>query len=183
MTGSFRYAAFLRGINVGRAKRIAMADLRALVAALGFHEVRTLLNSGNVVFDGPTLAPALLAERLERALVERHALESRVTVLTAADLATVAAENPFRDDTIDPSRLLVALLREPEATVPRLLPLARLDWTPDGFALGSRAAYLACRGGILESRLPEALARAAGSDVTTRNWSTIQKVVAMVQRM
>ena len=182
MASSDRYAAFLRGINVGRAKRIAMSDLRALVTDLGFGDVRTLLNSGNVVFTSRRSPPTAVAERIERALATECGLESRVTVLTSEQLASVAMENPFRDDDIEPSRLLIGLLRDPDATRPRLAPLQRADWSPDAFAVGTRAAYLACRGGILESRIPDALARAAGPDVTTRNWSTVQKVLALLEQ-
>lgn len=67
-----RYVALLRGINVGRAKRVAMADLRALVEGLGFHSVRTLLNSGNVVFDGEVADCTDAAIRIEHALAARN---------------------------------------------------------------------------------------------------------------
>jgi uncharacterized protein (DUF1697 family) len=180
MTGGHRRVALLRGINVGRAKRIAMADLRAIVEGLGFTDARTLLNSGNVVFTGARGASAALARRIEHEVAARTGVETRVTVLAADELAEVIADNPFRGESIIASRLLVAFLREPETGISALAPLAREDWSPDAFAVGRRAAYLWCAGGILESRLSEAVGRALGDAVTTRNWATVTKLAALV---
>jgi uncharacterized protein (DUF1697 family) len=175
-----RYVALLRGINVGRAKRVAMADLRALVGALGFSEVRTLLNSGNVVFSGGSSRPERLASLLEGALGERLGVVSRVTVLDAASFAEVVDENPLRSRIANASRFLVAFLRDPTTARPKLAPLERQEWGGDAFALGSRAAYLWCASGILESPLLDALARAVGDGATTRNWTTVTKLRALL---
>ena len=102
------HAALLRGINVGRAKRVAMADLRAIIEGLGCRDVRTLLNSGNVVFSSSGAAGEIAA-RIERALVSRLGVESRVTVLTARELETVVADQPFGAVVTNPSRLMVAV--------------------------------------------------------------------------
>lgn len=171
-----RYVALLRGVNVGRAKRITMADLRALVETLGHREVRTLLNSGNVIFTAGPGRTDLVARAIESALFERVGFESRVTVLEAARFAQVVAENPFRDDAIDPSRLLVAFPRDPVRARARLASLARQEWTPDRFALGEHAAYLWCVDGITESELLKHVGRALGDGVTTRNWATVTKI-------
>ena len=180
MSGDIRYVALLRGINVGRAKRIAMADLRALVGSLGFSDVRTLLNSGNVVFSGRPSRAERVAGAIEDALVERLGIASRVTVLDAGALAEVVDENPLREGIASPSRFLVAFLRDPASARPKLAPLERMDWRGDAFALGTRAAYLWCAGGILESALTEAVARAVGDEVTTRNWATVTKLQALL---
>jgi len=116
--------ALLRGINVGRAKRIAMADLRALVSALGYTEVRTLLNSGNVVFTAPASVRGNPAARIERALATQLNVESRVTVLTARELDAAVARNPLEDVVDDPSRLLVSVLADPK-DLAKLRPLTR----------------------------------------------------------
>jgi uncharacterized protein (DUF1697 family) len=175
---SDRLIALLRGINVGRAKRVAMADLRALVESLGYGEVRTLLNSGNVVFTAPQPNPPEAAERIERALAARLGVSSRITVLTAAELAAVVAGNPLLDSASDPSRLLVSVLNNP-ADRAKLEPLAAQDWAPEILALGTRVAYVWCPEGILASRLPEAVGRALGDAVTTRNWATVLKLHAL----
>jgi uncharacterized protein (DUF1697 family) len=170
--------ALLRGINVGRAKRVAMADLRAVVAGLGFGDVRTLLNSGNVVYTAPGVAPREAAARIERALVERLGVSSRTTALTAAELAAAVGGNPLGEVATDPSRHLVAFLTDP-ADRAKLAPLADQEWTPDRLAVGERVAYLWCPEGFLASRLREAVDRALGDATTTRNWATVTKLHAL----
>jgi uncharacterized protein (DUF1697 family) len=173
-----RHVALLRGINVGRAKRVAMADLRRLVQNLGFSDVRTLLNSGNVVFDAPASASRKAAGRIEEALVGRLKVSARVTVLTADEVATVVAGNPLLHVMTDPSRLLVAVLADP-ADRRLLKPLTRQDWAPESLALGARVAYLWCPDGMLAGRLAAAVGRALADGVTSRNWATMLKLHAI----
>jgi uncharacterized protein (DUF1697 family) len=175
---SGRQVALIRGINVGRAKRVAMADLRKLVADLGYLDVCTLLNSGNVVFTVPGAVRGDAAERIERGIAKRLGVSARVTTLTAAELAEVVGENPLRKVAHDPSRLLVAVLFDPKDRA-LLKPLARQGWGPEALALGARVAYLWCPNGILESRVGEAVGRALGDATTTRNWNTMTKLHAL----
>jgi uncharacterized protein (DUF1697 family) len=170
-----RCIALLRGINVGKAKRISMADLRALVEELGYHDVRTLLNSGNVVFTAARSAPAGAGARIEEALAARLGVSVRVTVLTAPELGIVMDENPLLGIAADPSRLLVAVLATP-ADRARAEPLLDESWDPEVLALGSRAAYLWCPGGIAAGRLAEAVDRRLRGGVTARNWATMTKL-------
>lgn len=170
--------ALIRGINVGRAKRVGMADLRALVTDLGYGDVRTLLNSGNVIFTNPEGTPDDAAARIEEALTARLGVSARVIVITAGELAEVVAGNPLVGVADDPSRLLVAVLSDP-ADRRKLEPLMEREWAEESLALGARAAYLWCPDGILASRLAEAVGRALGDGVTTRNWATVLKLHAL----
>jgi uncharacterized protein (DUF1697 family) len=174
------HVALLRGINVGRAKRVAMADLRALFEGLGYGDVRTLLNSGNVVFSASAATAGDAAARIEASLVSKFGVSARVTMLTAAELAGIVIENPMLEIADVPARLLVAVLSDP-ADRAKLEPLFEQDWSPDALALGRRVAYVWCSGGILESRLAQAVGRALGSAVTTRNWATILKLHSLIQ--
>jgi uncharacterized protein (DUF1697 family) len=158
---SGKQIALIRGINVGRAKRVAMAELRALVEELGYGDVRTLLNSGNVVFAAPGTVPGDAAARIEEALAARCDVSARVTVLTADELATAVADNPLLAVADNPSCLLVAVLANP-ADRSRLEPLTEQDWAPEVLAVGVRVAYLWCPQGVLASRLPEAVGRLLG---------------------
>jgi uncharacterized protein (DUF1697 family) len=173
-----RYIALLRGINVGRAKRVAMADLRALVEGLGYSEVRTLLNSGNVVFTASKTTDGRAASAIEEAITEQLGISSRVTLLNAAELAGVVKDNPLLDIADNPSRLLVALPTSKSDTT-LLTPLLKEKWGAEVLALGERAAYIWSPGGISESRMAEAVARILGDGVTSRNWTTIQKLHAL----
>ena len=111
-----RQAALLRGINVGRANRVAMADLRSTFEGLGCVDVRTVLNSGNVVFTSKSASPTSSA-RIEKAIAARLGVSTRVTVLTAEEFAAIVAGNPLLPLASDPSRLLVAVLADPAAQV------------------------------------------------------------------
>ena len=170
-----RQVALIRGINVGRAKRVAMADLRALVTELGYRDVSTLLNSGNVIFTVPRGARGDPAARIERAMSSRLGVTARVLVLTAAEVAAIIAGNPLGKVAADPSRLMVTVLANP-ADRARLLPLTRQDWTPEALGLGSRVAYLWCATGILKSPVAEAVGRVLGDGATARNWTTMTKL-------
>ena len=171
--------ALLRGINVGHAKRVAMADLRALMTDLGYDDVRTLLNSGNVVFGAPAGAGSDIARRIERGIIERLGISSRVTVLSAAEVATAVADNPLLDVANDPSRLFVSVLTNPMDRA-KLMPLARRDWTPEALAIGARVGYIWCPAGMTKSPLSKAVGDTLGDTVTTRNWATMTKLHALL---
>ena len=176
-----RHVALLRGINVGRAKRVAMADLRALLGRLGYRDVVTLLNSGNLAFTVPAGVRGDPAPRIEKAIADRLGVSSRVTVLTASELATIVGKKPFAGVADDPSRLLVFVLTNP-ADRAKIAPLARQDWAPEAFALGDRAAYVWCPEGILQSRAAQAVGRALGEATTSRNWATLTKLRALADQ-
>jgi uncharacterized protein (DUF1697 family) len=174
-----RHVALVRGINVGRAKRVAMADLRGLLAELGYRDVQTLLNSGNIVFSAGREKLTRMGTRIEGAMSDRLGVSARVTVLTAAAFSTVVEENRLREAAKDPARLLVAFCSDADR-LKHLQPLTRQDWRPEAPAVGSVAAYLWCSSGILESRLLEAVGRVLGESTTTRNWTTVTKIHAVL---
>ncbi len=157
-----------------------MADLRALIEDLGYGRVRTLLNSGNVVFTARGQSTVRIGSRIEAGLIRRLGVSARVAVLTGAELAVIVAENPLGEMAHDPSRLLVSVMTDP-ADRSKLEPLAGQPWSPDALAVGGRVAYLWCSGGIMASPLAEAVGRALGSGTTARNWSTISKLHRLAQ--
>ena len=176
-----KLVALLRGVNnIGSAKRIAMADLRALVEGLGFRDVRTLLNSGNIVFSVPNDRRGDVAARIEKALVSRFGVNPRVTVLTASEVAAAVRGNPFADVADNPSRLLVMVLRTP-SDQGRLKPLLKKRWGPEALALGKHVAYLWCANGVGKSKLWVEVDRALEQSGTARNISTMTKLLALVE--
>jgi uncharacterized protein (DUF1697 family) len=175
------HIALLRGINVGTAKRVPMAELREICTGLGYTNVSTLLNSGNVVFTAGRVTPARAEERIEKAILARFGFSSRVTVITAEELAAIVQENSLCDAATDHSRLLIAVFKTSNARS-LVMPLAEQTWTPGLLALGGRAAYLWCPDGLLDSPLATAVTRALGDGVTTRNWATVLKLHALAGR-
>jgi len=176
------HVALLRGVNVGRAKRVAMADLRALVEGLGYTEARTLLNSGNVVFTAPGVPADEAASRIANGLQEMLSVSAAVIVLTAAELGVIIAENPLAEIASDPSRQLVAVVT-PAAELGRLERLLAEDWSPEALDVGTRAAYLWCPNGVIKGRVAAAVGRTLGDSVTTRNWATMQKLQTLLENV
>ncbi|GAB3255366.1 DUF1697 domain-containing protein [Chitinimonas naiadis] len=172
------YIALLRGINVGKAKRIAMADLRGMIEALGYHNPRTLLNSGNAVFESKEKDAARIASGLEAAIVAKCGFSSAVVVISTATFNTIIEQNPLVDRISDPSRHLIAFTAD-QANLGKAQPMLEQDWAPDAVALGSQAAYLWCEVGILDSKIVPAFNKLTKEAFTTRNWATVLKLKEM----
>jgi uncharacterized protein (DUF1697 family) len=168
-----RYAALLRGVNVG-STRIAMADLRRLVADLGHEDVKTYLQSGNVVFTSPATDPAKLARGVERAIADELGLTVPVLIRSDAELAAVAAASPYAANQDDPTRVLVAFLSaRPAAAKVRELAVPageNLAYTVDG-----REVHLHFPdGGYGRSKFTNAyLEKRLGVVATSRNWKSV----------
>nr|WP_295083397.1 DUF1697 domain-containing protein [uncultured Roseateles sp.] len=172
--------ALLRGINVGKAKRIAMADLREILSeTLGFTEVRTLLNSGNALFTATPSQLSGAAAAIAAAIEQRCGFSVAVIVVSASELREVIAQNPLLARQPDPSQLMVAFLASAQ-THAKLQALCQQDWGKEAFALGKRAAYLHCASGVIDSPLAKAFARATGEAATSRNWHTVLKLQALL---
>lgn len=172
------YVAFLRGINVGRAKRIAMADLRVLLEGLGYTKVRSVLNSGNVVFHADGISAAEAAGAIEEVLVLKLGVAAKTIVLERDELAAIVEANPLLDVAMDHSRLIVFLLADPTQR-DKLAALHDRDWGCEHLALGQRAAYVWCPEGMLDSAAATALGKQLGDGTTSRNWNTLMKLHAM----
>lgn len=171
------YIALLRGVNLGKAKRIAMADLRALVEDLGFSDPKTLLNSGNVVFRGNAAPTDEVAAKLYDAIAETHPFTANVVVLEHSELEDVIAANPFPHETLDHSRMIVAFAASPD----KLLPAEELSdgsWNGEEIAVRGRSAFLWLPRGVADSELTKVFWKATGDAATARNWATVLKIRA-----
>jgi uncharacterized protein (DUF1697 family) len=175
-----RFVALLRGVNVGKTRRVAMADLRALLESLGYTGVRTLLNSGNAVFDAPARAPATHARRIQDALSSELGIDALVIVKSARDFAAAVAGNALAEGAGDPSRLLVAFTHD-APSLAALTSLASLACPSDKLLVGKHAAYVWCADGLLESKVAVAMLSGLGASGTTRNWATVAKLQALLQ--
>ncbi|HSJ24154.1 MAG TPA: DUF1697 domain-containing protein [Longimicrobiales bacterium] len=173
------HVALLRGINVGGHNRVPMVELRALCAGLGWHDVRTYIQSGNVLFR--SAAPAeKCAGSLESAITAHFALEIPVVVRAVNELASYRDGNPFPDAAAtEPNLLMLGLARGSlaDAAVDLLRERAtageRIERTGD-------AIWIHFVSGAAVSKLsPALLDRAAGSPVTLRNWRTVSKLVEL----
>ncbi|MBK4346085.1 DUF1697 domain-containing protein [Lacisediminihabitans changchengi] len=170
--------ALLRGINVGTAKAVAMADLRRVFAGLGATDVVTLLRSGNVVFSGA----ALTAPSIEEAVLAATGVQSSVVVLTAREFRAIADENPLSAistgelNSADGSKSFVTITSEPFGSV-ELPDAATL--APERLELGrSRAIYQWMPDGSLQTRVPKSFWKQFPGHLTARNENTVGRIVA-----
>ncbi|HLH22974.1 MAG TPA: DUF1697 domain-containing protein [Chloroflexota bacterium] len=175
------YVALLRGINVGGHAKVAMADLRDLLAGLDLRDVRTLLQSGNVVFRADDVAAADLEHLLEQETAQRLGFCPDYLVRTADEWADVVARNPFAAEAErDPSHLLVMFLKQaPSAAAVAALQAAITG--PEVVHAEGRHAYVTYPEGIGRSRLTGTLIESKlGTRGTGRNWNTVLKLAALV---
>ena len=162
--------ALLRGVNVGGHRKLPMAELRATLEAAGYGEVRTHLQSGNVILES-----AKRPATLERELGEL--LGVQVLVRTHAELVDVVARDPFGDVVTNGSRYFVTFLSGPVDAVPGLE-------SGDGelFAVSGREIYAWLPDGVRDSKRAQLLTeRKLGVVPTTRNWNTVTKLVELTQ--
>ena len=174
------YIAMLRGINVSGHKTIKMDELRASFLALGMRGVKTYVQSGNVIFAAARSSPAGLTKQIAGRIRQDFGFVVPVILRTQTELQNVIQSNPFaKMKSIDPAKLHVTFLSEP---VPKdaLKKLEALARAPDQVRLGGREIYLYCPDGYGRTKLSNtALERVLSVGATTRNWKTVNNLLAM----
>jgi uncharacterized protein (DUF1697 family) len=182
-----RYLALLRGINVGGRNKVAMADLRLIATDLGYTNVATYIQSGNLVFSAGGSTAAEHARALERAIAERLQVRPAVVVISAAELARTIKDNPFPGETND--RCLHAVFRDSEPSAAELARIAeavgrvRAKGSTDDAIVVGRTLFLHTPDGFGRSELAARLiSGSSGAAVagTARNWATVTRLMAML---
>jgi uncharacterized protein (DUF1697 family) len=170
-----RYAAFLRGVNLGRNHRVSGAELKALFEELGAEGVATFRTSGNVVFE----APRDMAREIEKHLEASLGYEVAIFLRTAAELKAIAAEQPFPAKKVETSKgkLQVSMLGKapPAATRRKVLALAT---DQDPLVFGKRELYWLPSGGTLESELDRKAIDKLLGPTTMRTKGTVELLTA-----
>jgi uncharacterized protein (DUF1697 family) len=171
------YVALLRAVNLGSRRRVAMADLRAWLTALGYDDVRTLLQSGNAVF-GTAREPVAVREELEAAIEEGAGFHVDCVLRTLPELRAVVAADPLGHVATNPSRHFVSFVDE-AVEWPGIDAAA---YEPERVHFAGREVYLWLPGGSQNSRLVAALPTPAGRIATMRNWNTVTKLLALAEK-
>jgi uncharacterized protein (DUF1697 family) len=173
-----RQIILLRGINLGPNRRVPMAELRALLGEAGYENVRTYVQSGNVVLDSDA-SPVELEARTAKLICERFGFAVPVVSRTAAELAAVVEHDPFSELATEPRRYQVSFLDRPAPSeVIQALQEAAVD--PEAVAVNGREIYAWHPAGVARSKLWNKLAGGSlGVAATARNWTTVCTLLEM----
>jgi uncharacterized protein (DUF1697 family) len=173
-----RLVIFLRGINVGGHKRISMADLRALLEARGYADVKTYLQSGNAVVSSDR-APAEVEADVSAAIEETLGHEVAVVVRTAEQLEEVVRDDPFADVRTD-HRFHQAVFLGGEPDAKAIAALRETDFSPERLVAAPGVLHAWCPDGVNDSPLIKALTKVR-TTATARNWRTVEKLLEMAR--
>jgi len=177
--GAGSHVALLRGINVGGKNKLPMKDLAAMFTEAGCDDVRTYIQSGNVLFRARPALARRVPELVTRAIADRAGLRVPVVTRTAAELAKVVSANPLLRAGADHAKLHVAFL----AKQPAAGRVAGLDpdrSPPDEFVVRGREIYLHCPGGVARTKLTnDYFDSRLATTSTVRNWNTVLKLLEL----
>ncbi|AYV30559.1 DUF1697 domain-containing protein [Streptomyces sp. CJ_13] len=178
-----KFAALLRGINVGGARKVPMAELRQVLEGLGHGDVQTYLQSGNAVFSTARTDPdpTALARELEAAIEAHFGFTVPCLVVDGAYLRAVADACPFPAAELEGKQLHATFFSE-QPGAERFAGIDGPSYLPEEYRVGDRVVYLYAPNGLGRSKLGEVLARPAvvrGIDVTSRNWNTVVKLIEL----
>lgn len=172
------WIALLRGINVGGRNPLPMAALREQLEAAGLRDVRTVIQSGNVVFGSNARSAPALAGRIATAIEDSFGMRPAVLVLEARELAAALDHDPLAGQDLDPAKLHLFFLEEPPRA-PDLDAIAAARAPSESFALEGRVFYLAAPDGIGRSKLASNVERWLGVATTARNARTLRRLVEL----
>ncbi len=177
------YISLLRGINVGGQKAMKMDRLRRSFEALGFRNVKTYLQSGNVIFGTVKRSPVQLSKTIARHMSSEFGFPVSVIVRVSEELNKILKRNPFLKETgIDQSKLHVTFLsQEPPRTIVKKLDA--FDAAPDQFRWIAQEIYLYCPHGYGRTKLSNiALEKTLSVTATTRTWNTVKRLCEISMR-
>lgn len=174
------YLAILRGINVGGKNKIKMSDLVEKLQALNLKELKTYIQSGNVVFKHPSVPANKLADQISHLIKKEFGFDVPVIVLPLTEIQEIISKNPYvQDHTKDEKSLHVTFLDES----PDLANIEKLDGysdSPNEFAIARNAVYLFCPNGYSKTKLTnQFFERKLHVTATTRNWQTTLKLAEL----
>jgi uncharacterized protein (DUF1697 family) len=173
------YVALLRGINVGGRNSLPMSELIELFSALGYVNVQTYIQSGNVVFESPKKVGQKEAESISQEIFETRGFTPHILILGENDLLGAVEKNPF--PTADGNALHLFFMGS-KPKQPNIERLAGLKAESEQFVLAERVFYLLAPNGIGRSKLAPAVESALGVPATARNWNTVNKLASMIKK-
>lgn len=174
------YIALFRGINVGGNNMLPMKALVAILESMGLQNIRTYIQSGNVVFQCKSGKAAQLADRISTAIKNNHGFAPTVWLLEVGALDKAIKSNPYPEAESEPNTLHVAFLASTPPK-PDLKALEKIKVESERFHLDGSVFYLHAPQGIGRSKLAATMERLLGVAMTVRNWRTVCKIGEMAK--
>ncbi|MCP5052040.1 MAG: DUF1697 domain-containing protein [bacterium] len=171
------YIALLRGINVGGKNILPMKELVALLEGMGYENVQTYIQSGNVVFQSKEKAGPKDATEIGRRVLEKKGFKPTVLLLSEAALQSAVENNPFPTSN---GKALHFFFLETASRQPKIEKLVSMKANSEEFELCGEVFYLYSPDGVGRSKLAANVEKELGVPVTARNWNTVSKLVSMV---
>ncbi len=173
-----KYISLLRGINVSGQKKVVMSDLKTLYEALGFQNVVTYIQSGNVIFEATSKSKTNVKDHIEQAIKKNYSFHVPVEIRTKSELEAITENIPFRSINVseDGTKVLVTFLsRRPTAV--KVGELQQYVVAPEKLVVKGTEVYLYCPNGYGTSKLSNNfLEQKLGVEATTRNWKSVLKL-------
>lgn len=175
-----RYVALLRGINVGGNKKVSMGDLRAMIQLMSSTNVKTLLNSGNVVFDNLETNEKVMTKKLEDTFVHTFGFESKMVLRTIEEIHAIIKLNPFKTVKMNLNlRLYVTFLTEKSPSILKVPYISEKKDFQIIFRTDREVFSVATVEAARTTDIMSFLEKEFGKNVTTRNWNTVQKIAIL----
>ena len=171
------YIALFRGINVGGNNILPMKPLAELLEKLGCKDVKTYIQSGNVVFNIDNQSKADLAKRLSDAVLEANGFAPKVLLLTSSEFSTAISNNPF---STEDGKLLHFFFLSETPQSPYIDKLGILKQPSESYELNGDVFYLHALEGVSRSKLFAKIEKCLGVPATARNWNTVNKLSSMI---
>ncbi|WP_304158084.1 DUF1697 domain-containing protein [Mesonia mobilis] len=177
---SQKYVALLRGINVGGKRKLKMADLRESVLKIGFTQVSTYIQSGNLFFTAEEKNATILEEKLAQHLLEEYTYDIPVIIRTSEEIEKVIAQNPFPEAEDFKQLHLIFLKEKPLET--SIKYFEELEFPSEEFKIEAQHLYVNYTDGVRNSKLSTTLIeKKLNTKATARNWKTLLKIESLLK--
>ena len=179
------YISFLRGINMTGHNSMKMSDLLQLYIELGFQDVETFIQSGNVIFRSTLENPEhSTADKIEKSITQRFGYDVRVMIRNIEELRVVYSSNPFTSEgKFDPARTAAIFLHDvpSEAQIQKVI---KADYPPDKFKIIGKEIFIFCPNGFGRSKIyTNFFENKMGVTGTARNWKTMTTILNIAERI
>lgn len=180
MSENIKYIALLRGVNVGGKNKLPMKELVILLEASGFENVKTYIQSGNIIFNSKPTNQFVLSENIKQLIFEQYNFAPNVLVLSLGELEQAIRDNPFKEAQEQPSLLHLFFL-EQVASKADIKKIDEIKLASENYILKDRIFYLHTPDGFGRSKLAIRAEKLLKVNCTARNWRSVKKIIELAK--